>query len=174
MKLFHIVISLLILCLSACISEVKAPATPVQILEPPAETKPATQSEIVWIDPSKVKIPNDKIVMILVGTDTCHWCVELKENFKDPTVVTLVNEAFYPVYIDAVKEPELAKIFVPASEIPTLVFFTIHDIFMFPGLPPIIDTLSITGYMSKEQLLQYLVEVTGKYNNGKISSPSQP
>lgn len=176
MKLLHIVISLLMLCLSACASEAKTPATPVQIPEPPAQTKPAARPEIVWIAPSQVKIPDDKIVMIFVGTDTYHWCVELKENFTDAEVVSLVNEIFYPVYIDAIKEPELARALVPSMEVPTLVFFTAYDIFMLPGLPPTIDMLSTTGYIPKEELLQRLLEavaiITSKH--GETPSSSQP
>lgn len=170
MKIIQKIINLLLFCLiGACVT---APTLP----EPPkAEVIQASKSnEIIWITPSNVKLPDDKIILVFVGGgEFCHWCESTQENFKDPEITALVNKYFYPIYIDVRKDPEMARIFDPSMEIPALVFFTTQDIFILPGFPPAIDAISAIGYLSKDQLLALLLDLA-KYYHGENASFNQP
>lgn len=49
-------------------------------------------------------------LVVDVGTENCYWCKRLDAStFRDPTVVSLMNERFIPVKLDADREPTIAN-----------------------------------------------------------------
>jgi tetratricopeptide (TPR) repeat protein len=61
-------------------------------------------------------------LLIDFGTENCFWCKRLDAStFQDASVVTLVNERFIPLKIDAEKEAQLTKS-LQISSYPTIVF----------------------------------------------------
>ena len=61
-------------------------------------------------------------LMIDFGTEHCFWCKRLDATtFQEPSVVSLLNEQYIPVKIDAEREAALAQTLHIASY-PTIVF----------------------------------------------------
>jgi thioredoxin-like negative regulator of GroEL len=57
-----------------------------------------------------------------LGTENCTWCKKLDQTtFRDPTVVTLLNERFIPLKIDGDRSPSLVEA-LRVQKYPTLVF----------------------------------------------------
>jgi thioredoxin-like negative regulator of GroEL len=61
-------------------------------------------------------------LVIDFGTETCFWCRKLDEStFRDPRVVSSLNERYVALKIDAEKEPSLSQT-LRISSYPTIVF----------------------------------------------------
>src|SRR4051812_34524339 len=51
-----------------------------------------------------------KPILVVVGTDNCHWCKQLdSRTLEVPEVEKLVNGRFVPFKLDADRQPDLAK-----------------------------------------------------------------
>src|SRR5262245_54838252 len=63
-------------------------------------------------------------LVIDFGTENCFWCKKLDAiTFKDPTVISLMNEKFIPLKVDAEREAPLTSA-LHIESYPTLVFAT--------------------------------------------------
>jgi thioredoxin-like negative regulator of GroEL len=85
-------------------------------------------------------------ILVDVGTEHCFWCKRLDAStFRDPKVVSVINDQFIPVRIDASREPAIAEA-LGIQSYPTIVLASadgkilkMHAGFMEAG--PFHDTL---------------------------------
>lgn len=68
------------------------------------KTTVSTDSELKWYtleEAIEANKTNKKKIAIDIYTSWCHWCKVMdKETFTDPTVISYMNEHFYPVKFD--------------------------------------------------------------------------
>lgn len=51
-----------------------------------------------------------KPVLLSISATWCHWCHEMdRTSYADPAVVTLINERFVPVRVDADERPDISE-----------------------------------------------------------------
>ena len=86
----------------------------------------ARAQEVVWRDDyNKARqeaSDKGRPLLIDLGTENCYWCKQLDlRTFKDPAVVTLLNDRFVPLKVDAQRTPALAEA-LNIQNYPTLVF----------------------------------------------------
>jgi thioredoxin-like negative regulator of GroEL len=103
----------LIACCAACCAAAPAPAQ-----------APAT--EVEWrLDYDKARKEAEakgRPLVIDISTDNCFWCKQLEtRTFRDPAVVTVLNERCIPLKVDASVNPRLANA-LGVQTYPTLVF----------------------------------------------------
>ncbi|MBL8798882.1 MAG: thioredoxin family protein [Planctomycetia bacterium] len=87
---------------------------------------PVRAAEIQWRSDyntaRKEATEKNRPLLIDFGTENCFWCKRLDAStFLDPSVVSLVNEKFVPLKVDAEKEAQLAKS-LQITSYPTIVF----------------------------------------------------
>src|SRR4051794_6947539 len=75
---------------------------------------PARAQDIDWrSDYNKARqeaLDTGRPLVIDFGTETCFWCKQLDQRtFRDPAVVTLLNDRCIPLRIDAQRTPKLAE-----------------------------------------------------------------
>jgi thioredoxin-related protein/TolA-binding protein len=64
----------------------------------------------------------DRPLVVDVGTEQCYWCKQLDQRtFQDPSIITLMNERFIPLRVNAQLTPELAQA-LRIQSYPTIVF----------------------------------------------------
>lgn len=86
----------------------------------------AAAQEVEWrLDYGKARqeaVEKNRPLVIDVGTEHCHFCKQLDQRtFKDPAVVSLLNERCIPLKIDADQHARLAEA-LRVEYYPTLVF----------------------------------------------------
>jgi thioredoxin-related protein len=88
----------------------------------------APAPEVQWrTDYGKARqeaVEKGRLIVIDVGTENCFYCKQLDlRTFRDPAVVSLLNQRCIPLKIDANQQPKLAAD-LRADTFPTLVFAT--------------------------------------------------
>jgi len=59
----------------------------------------------------------DRPVLLYVGNDACHWCVETdRAIYTDPEIGSLINALFVPVRVDRDERPDVAQNYQTAVE----------------------------------------------------------
>lgn len=59
----------------------------------------------------------DRPVLLYVGSDACHWCVETdRVIYDDPEIGSLINSLFVPVRVDRDERPDVAQRYQAAVE----------------------------------------------------------
>lgn len=87
--------------------------------------RPAAAQAVNWRDDYKKAreeaVQTGRPLLVDFGTQNCYWCKHLDEKtFRDPAVVTLLNERFIPLKIDGERSPALAAA-LRVQKYPTLV-----------------------------------------------------
>lgn len=60
---------------------------------------------------------NDKPIFLSIGYATCHWChVMENESFEDPTLASLMNEAFINIKVDREELPEIDSLYMEFAQ----------------------------------------------------------
>jgi thioredoxin-like negative regulator of GroEL len=106
---------LICLCIACCLMHTVLPAS-------------GWAQEVEWrLDYGKARqeaLEKNRPLMIDVGTEHCYFCKQLdSRTFKDPAVVSLLNERCIPLKIDADQHARLAEA-LKVEYYPTLVFAT--------------------------------------------------
>jgi len=61
-------------------------------------------------------------LLLDIGTEQCYWCKQLDQRtFRDPSIVTLLNDRFVPLRVNAQVSPDLAQA-LRVQSYPTIVF----------------------------------------------------
>jgi thioredoxin-like negative regulator of GroEL len=86
----------------------------------------APAQEIVWrtdYRKARQEAAEKNLPLLLdVGTEQCYWCKQLDQRtFHDSAVITLLNERFIPLRVNAEASPELAQA-LRIQSYPTIVF----------------------------------------------------
>jgi len=59
----------------------------------------------------------DRPVLLYIGNDACHWCVETdRAIYTDPEIGSLINALFVPVRVDRDERPDVAQNYQTAVE----------------------------------------------------------
>jgi hypothetical protein len=111
----RLLLNLPIACLSAC------------CLLPPARADSAA-AEVEWrLEYAKARqeaIEKNRPLVIDVATENCFYCKQLDQRtFRDPAVISLLNEKCIPLKVDAERHASLAEA-LRVQKYPTLVFAT--------------------------------------------------
>ena len=110
----------------------------------------------------------DRPVLLYVGNDACHWCVETDRLiYTDPEIGSLINSLFVPVRVDRDERPDVAQRYQAAVERlaglrgwPLTVFLTSDGSPFFGGTYfPADDPLTGRG------LKQLLPEIAKRYRD---------
>jgi thioredoxin-like negative regulator of GroEL len=111
----HVSRRLIDLCMACCLMLTVLPAS-------------ASPQEVEWrLDYGKARqeaVEKNRPLLIDVGTEHCHFCKQLDlRTFKDPAIVSMLNESCIPLKIDADVHVRLAEA-LHVEYYPTLVFAT--------------------------------------------------
>lgn len=102
--------SLLLACAFALIGSAAYAQVPSQVQWRYDYTKARKESE-----------EKGRLLLVDFGTENCYWCRKLDEiTFRDPAVISLMNERFIPLKVDAGREPKLTQA-LGINAFPTLV-----------------------------------------------------
>jgi thioredoxin-like negative regulator of GroEL len=88
--------------------------------------RPATGQEVNWRNDYKKAreeaVQTGRPLLLDLGTDNCTWCKQLDlTTFRDPSLVTLLNDRFIPLKIDGERSPSIVEA-LRVQKYPTLVF----------------------------------------------------
>ena len=62
----------------------------------------------------------NKLIFLSIGYSSCHWChVMQRENFEDPGVAKLMNQAFVAILVDREERPDIDREYLAVSEMLT-------------------------------------------------------
>nr|WP_142524432.1 thioredoxin domain-containing protein [Methylacidimicrobium cyclopophantes] len=62
----------------------------------------------------------DKPIFLSIGYSTCHWChVMERESFRDPRIVSYLNEHFVNILVDREERPDLDRVYMTFVEATT-------------------------------------------------------
>ena len=88
---------------------------------------------------------NKPIFLLLTAPSWCYWCqvYESEDYLFNPQVVSLINEKFIPVYVDADKRQDLTRKYLEGGWPSTTVFSPSRErIFGFSGPRPVSNMIS--------------------------------
>ena len=76
---------------------------------PPPRTASTAVAWEPWGDGAFVRARTEgKVVLLSIGATWCHWCHEMdRTSYADPEIVSLINERFVPVRVDADERPDI-------------------------------------------------------------------
>jgi uncharacterized protein YyaL (SSP411 family)/cytochrome c biogenesis protein CcdA len=93
----------------------------------------------------KAQKQNKPIFLLLTAPSWCYWCqvYESEDYLFNPSVVSLINEKFIPVYVDADKRQDLTRKYLEGGWPSTTIFTPSKErIFGFSGPRPVSNMIS--------------------------------
>jgi thioredoxin-related protein len=100
-------------------------------------------------------IEKDRPLILDFVTQNCFWCKKLDAStFRDPTIVTVLNDRFIPLKVDAEKDPLLAQA-LRVNLYPTLVLASADG--------KILGTLE--GFVTPDKLIDHLQRALASVSN---------
>ncbi|MCX4243722.1 thioredoxin domain-containing protein [Paraliomyxa miuraensis] len=134
----------------------------------PETTTPAAHAQPQWVgwEPASfaVAAAEDKILLVNVVANWCHWChVMEEETYGDPEIAALLREHFVTIRVDSDARPDVAERY-RAWGWPATAFLT-------PDAQPV---LALRGYRNRDVFEQLLRELVADRDAGTLAQRTQP
>jgi thioredoxin-like negative regulator of GroEL len=142
--------------------------------------RPVAAQEVKWRDDYKKAREEaqqtGRPLLLDLGTENCTWCKQLDQTtFRDPALVTLLNERFIPLKIDGDRSPSLVEA-LRVQKYPTLVFATANGAILgyqegYVDAPTLREQLhkTLMAVFTPEWMVRDLKAATEAVENGEYA-----